>query len=94
MATAPVMVNPDFLKLFGEVQKIGAEGIAAAAVDDVQKLHELNHQLLSVAVNLSHWSFFGLTVKRINDQMKVQQVEPELPLDSANDQDQTGYPPR
>lgn len=92
MATAPVMVNPDFLKLFGEVQRIGAEGIAAAAVDDVEKLHELNHQLLSVAVNLSHWSFFGLTVKRINDQMKVQQVEPELPLESANDQDKPATP--
>lgn len=86
MALAPVMVNPDFLKLFAEVQRIGAEGIAAAAADDVEKLHELNHQILSVAVNLSHWSFFGLTVKRINDQLKKQQAEPELNLDSANDQ--------
>lgn len=87
MATNPVMVNPDFQKLFNEVQRIVGEGIVAAATDDVDKLHELNHQLLSVAVNLSHWSFFGLTVKRINDEVKKQMQEP------ANDQDPPDHHP-
>ena len=92
MAAPQVMINPDFLKLFGEVQRLGAEGIAAAAVDDVDKLHELNHQLLSVAVNLSHWSFFGLTVKRINQQMAEQKSRDSIPA-AGNDQDHPDHHP-
>ncbi len=83
MADAKVEVNPPFTEVYGVMIRLCGEAIAAAAKDDVDTLHKINHQLLSHSVNMAQFSFFGLTVQRINDQRKQQEQEPELPLDNS-----------
>ena len=68
-----VNINPPFTQAYLDLQKVAGNAIAAAAADNVEALHQYNHELLRLVINLTQYSFFGLTIKRINEQAKEKQ---------------------
>ena len=71
-----VQVNPPFTQMYLDIQNLCGQAIVAAARDDVDTLHKINHEMLSKSVNLAQFSFFGLTVQRMNAQIKKPEVDP------------------
>ena len=74
-----VQVNPPFTQTYLDLQRACGEAIVAASKDDIETLHKINHDLLAKAINLAQYSFFGLSVKRLNDQVAAAKTaEPEV----------------
>jgi len=61
-------VNPPFTQLYSEIIRLCSEAITAAAADDVEKLHAINHKLIGHSINVSQFSYLGVTVKKIQQQ--------------------------
>ena len=72
-----VTVNPPFTQAYLDMQRLCGEAIVAAAADDVNQLHKLNHELLRLAINTTQYSFFGVMINRINEQAKADQSDKE-----------------
>lgn len=72
-----VNVNPPFTQTYLDIQRLCGEAIVAASKDDVEALHKINHELLTKSVNLAQFSFFGLTIQRINQQAQAKQKPEE-----------------
>lgn len=82
-----VQVNPPFTQLYLDMQRKAGEAIVAASRDDVETLHKLNHEVLAMAINLTQYSFFGISVKRINEQVAAQgKQEPSIREGDPTDQ--------
>ena len=77
-----VTINPPFTQAYLDMQRMSGEAIVAAAADNVVELHRLNHELLRLAINLTQYSFFGVTITRINEQAKSDQQNQVDPPDT------------
>jgi hypothetical protein len=66
-----VEVNPNFVQQYKEIKMLADVALAAAGQEDLDTLHVVHHKMIAAAINLAQFSFFGLSVKRINDQVQA-----------------------
>ena len=79
-ARPQVEVAPNFINAYREIKNLADVALAAAGQEDLDTLHAVHHKMIAQAITLAQYSFFGLSVQRINREVAASKAnQAEIP---------------